>query len=83
MPTDLQPGEGTKSYLNDLNEEVLRRIQAGGEVFLSNAVSEGDYLLRACVVNFRTQLADALAAITVTQRLGQEIDREMRPAKLR
>ena len=83
VPTDLQPDESTKTYLSELNEEILRRMQAGGEVFVSNAVSDGDYLLRACVVNFRTQLSDALAAITVAQRLGQEIDREMRPAALR
>jgi len=47
-----------EELLNRLNEELLGRLQSGGEVFVSNAVVCGTYLLRACVVNFRTSLAE-------------------------
>ena len=45
-----------EGYLNDLNRELLTRLQQGGEAYLSNAVIGGKYALRACIVNFRTTL---------------------------
>ncbi len=42
-------------YLNDLNRTILQEIQEGGDVFLSNAVVDGRFMLRACLVNFRTE----------------------------
>lgn len=40
---------------NTLNERLLDRIQKSGELFLSNAIIDGQFALRACIVNFRTQ----------------------------
>ena len=47
-----------KEYLNTLNEAILNELQTGGEVFLSNAIVNGQYSLRACIVNFRTSKKD-------------------------
>jgi aromatic-L-amino-acid/L-tryptophan decarboxylase len=38
-----------EAYLNRLNEDLLNRLQKGGEVFVSNAVVNGKYLVRACI----------------------------------
>jgi len=43
---------------------------------------EGSYLLRACIVNFRTRLADIEALPPIVARLGRAVDAEMRPAAL-
>lgn len=40
---------------NAVNERLLDRIQKSGELFLSNAIIDGKFALRACIVNFRTQ----------------------------
>lgn len=64
---------GTEAYLNELNEAILERLQKSGEIFLSNAVRDGRYLLRACVVNFRTTLADVEAVPAVVERVGREV----------
>ena len=48
-----------EEYLNTLNRQVLDRLQRGGEAFVSNAVVDNRYLLRACIVNFHT--TEALA----------------------
>ena len=40
---------------NTVNERLLDRIQKSGELFLSNAIIDGKFALRACIVNFRTQ----------------------------
>jgi aromatic-L-amino-acid/L-tryptophan decarboxylase len=80
VPTDVDPrAPGAPAYLDRLNEALLDRLQAGGEAYLSNAVVGGTFLLRACVVNFRTTLADIEALATLVVRLGRELDAELRP----
>ena len=71
-----------ETYLNALNAEPLNRVQASGEAFVSNAVIGGRYLLRACIVNFRTKLADVEALPEIVTRLGRQLDSEMRPASV-
>ena len=71
---------GTKEgeeYLNRLNEELLHRLKASGELFVSNAVVRGTFLLRACIVNFRTTLADVEAVPGIVVRHGAAVDREL------
>jgi glutamate/tyrosine decarboxylase-like PLP-dependent enzyme len=79
VPEDLTPGNPRdEEYLNRLNEELLKRLQAGGEAFLSNAVLNGRFLLRACIVNFRTTSADVRAVPGIVVRVGRGVDKEMR-----
>lgn len=69
-------------YLNKLNEALLNRLQTSGAAFVSNALVDGQYLLRACIVNFRTTLADVEALPILVVELGQTLDAEMRPPAL-
>jgi glutamate/tyrosine decarboxylase-like PLP-dependent enzyme len=79
-PRDLSPGgPEVEDYLNALNREILNRLQAGGEVYVSNAVMEKTFLLRACVVNFRTRLTDIEALPGIVVREGKAADARMRP----
>jgi glutamate/tyrosine decarboxylase-like PLP-dependent enzyme len=66
------------TYLNKLNEELVNRLQASGEAFVSNAVVDGTYVLRACIVNFRTSLADVEALPEIAVRIGRQVDAELR-----
>jgi len=70
-------------YLNKLNEEIVNRIQAGGEVFLSNAIVDNKYCLRACIVNFRTQLKDIETLVEVVTRTGRAIRKEWKERELK
>jgi aromatic-L-amino-acid/L-tryptophan decarboxylase len=63
----------TEEYLNGLNKETLSRIELGGEAFLSNAVVEGKFALRACIVNFRTSLEDVEAVPELIVRIGRQV----------
>ena len=67
-------------YLDTLNRELLDRLQRGGETFASNAVVDGHYVLRACIVNFHTVSADVEAVPAIVARIGRAVDAEMRPA---
>ena len=83
VPSDLDRGDcDVANYLNDLNRELLTRLQQGGEAYLSNAVIGGKYALRACIVNFRTALQDVERLLPLVVRLGKAADAEMRPASL-
>ncbi len=83
VPPDLRPGdEAVEAYLNRLNAELLTRLNDGGEAYLSNAVVGGAFLLRACVVNFRTARADVEALPGIVARLGAQADAELRPRGL-
>ncbi len=66
----------TMEYLNELNEKLLNRLQAGGEVFLSNAIVNGKYCLRVCIVNFRTNYSDLETLVKIVLREGQNIYKE-------
>lgn len=84
IPDDLPKGfDRIESYLNELNEELLDRLQTGGEVFVSNAMVEGKYALRSCIVNFRTSLRDIEAIPGIVVRIGEEVDKELRPENLK
>ncbi len=84
VPGGLSTGdESTEAYLNELNRVLVDRLQVGGELFVSNHVIDGTYLLRACITNFRTTVADVEAVPGIVTRAGAELDREMRPEELR
>jgi glutamate/tyrosine decarboxylase-like PLP-dependent enzyme len=74
IPEDLRSGIGTEkveSTLNRINQELLNKLDESGETFLSNAIIDGRYALRACVVNFHTTLQDIEAIPNIVARLGR------------
>ena len=82
VPADLRARVGedaVERYLDTLNRALLDRSQRAGEVFVSNAVTGGRYLLRACIVNFHTSAADARAVPELLAPLGRRLDAELRP----
>jgi glutamate/tyrosine decarboxylase-like PLP-dependent enzyme len=83
-PPDLDSGDDIVGpYLDELNRELLTRIQNGGEAYLSNAVINGKFALRACIVNFRTSLADVEALLPLVVQTGKDVDLALRPQSLR
>ena len=61
------------AQLNALNTELLAKLQAEGRVYLSNAVIEDVFALRACIVNFRTGAEDVRAVVEAALEGGREI----------
>ncbi|HXD18075.1 MAG TPA: aminotransferase class V-fold PLP-dependent enzyme [Vicinamibacterales bacterium] len=81
VPRDLRstaPTAETEAYLQRLNQELLTRIERSGDAFLSTATVNGRFALRACIVNFRTSLADIEALLPLLARLGRDADRALR-----
>jgi aromatic-L-amino-acid decarboxylase len=81
VPRDLRGAGAAESYLNALNEALLARLKTGGEVFVTNALVDGRFLLRACIVNFRTTEADVAAIPAIVAAAGRLVDAELRPGR--
>ncbi len=67
-----------EEYLNQLNQALQARLEVGGELFVSNAVVEGRYLLRACIVNFRTSAEDIAELPGIISRYGRQVHEELK-----
>jgi glutamate/tyrosine decarboxylase-like PLP-dependent enzyme len=81
VPAGLRHGIGdpaVEQQLDALNRELVDRLQRGGETFVSNAVIDGRYLLRACIVNFHTTEHDVEAIPEIVARTGGVVDAELR-----
>lgn len=81
VPADLRAGIGVdmvERRLDALNRAILDRVQRGGDAFVSNAVVHGSYVLRACIVNFHTTLADVESTLEAIVRTGRAVHAEMR-----
>jgi len=81
VPRDLMPQRGSatiEAYLGRLNQHLLTALEKSGEAFLSNALIGGTFVLRACIVNFHTSLADVEALPPLLVRLGREVDTALR-----
>ncbi|MFL5478754.1 MAG: hypothetical protein ACJ79X_07040, partial [Gemmatimonadaceae bacterium] len=87
VPADLrkramEPGQIT-DYLNELNARIATTLRLSGKAFVSNAHFGERYMLRACIVNFRTTLADVELLPKLIVEIGRELDAGKRPAGLK
>ncbi|MGB2867036.1 MAG: aminotransferase class V-fold PLP-dependent enzyme [Bacteroidota bacterium] len=78
VPGDLRGKEDAESYLNQLNTELLARLQASGEAFCSSTLIAGKFVLRVCIVNFRTTVDDVESFPSIVLRIGRQTDRILR-----
>ncbi|MCC6345082.1 MAG: aspartate aminotransferase family protein [Bryobacterales bacterium] len=87
VPPDLRASLGspeTGEYLDQLNQRLMEALEESGEAFVSNAVVNGRFALRFCIVNFRASTADIEAMPRLIERLGRRVHAELggrRPAR--
>lgn len=75
VPAEMRGSVGSgpvEEYLNGLNQRVLAALEAGGAAFASNALVNGKYALRFCIVNFRTSTSDIEAFPALVTELGRK-----------
>lgn len=79
VPLELRASVGseqTEAYLNRLNQLLLTYFENSGEAFCSNALIEGKFALRFCIVNFRTSTGDIEAVLPLVASLGRQAHAE-------
>lgn len=79
---DLTGRPEAHDYLNVFNERMMAQVPVDGRTCYSNAVLKGNFVLRACIVNFRTEAEHIDQLLDVTAEIGARIDAEMRPEEL-
>ncbi len=73
VPRELRGDPAAEPYLNALNERLMAELQLGGRIFPSNAVIDGRFAIRACIVNFRTEVADVDALVELSVANGRRL----------
>jgi len=65
---------GDPERLERLQSRIIEELERRGTALISNAkLQDGRTALRACIVNFRTGLADVEALVTACRELGEEL----------
>lgn len=59
--------------VDELNRRLMERLQYSGRVYPSNAVVDSRFVLRACIVNFRTEAEDIEALVDLAVAHGDEL----------
>jgi glutamate/tyrosine decarboxylase-like PLP-dependent enzyme len=62
--------------INRVNEQIMYRVQRGGQAYLSNAMLRGKFALRACIINFRTTPDDIDLTLQTVRDVAREIKTE-------
>ena len=58
---------------------MLDRLLAGGRAYVSNAMVDGRFLLRSCIVNFRTSEDDLRQLVDAVVEIGREVSGSAQP----
>ena len=73
VPPAIDRRASDQHALNDLNERILTALQRSGRAYVSNAVVDGRYVLRACIVNFRTASEDLQLLLDAVLEIGRSL----------
>ncbi|MEM7706151.1 MAG: pyridoxal-dependent decarboxylase [Pseudomonadota bacterium] len=63
----------SEAELNELNQEILLRIQESGTAVPSHTVIDESFAIRVCITNHRTENSDLDRLITSIRNFGQQI----------
>jgi glutamate/tyrosine decarboxylase-like PLP-dependent enzyme len=75
LRTDDKGGDRHRA-LNAFNRALMVELQRDGAAYLSNATIDGDFALRACIVNYRTTGADIGELLSAIRRVAAGMIRE-------
>ncbi|HJU73656.1 MAG TPA: pyridoxal-dependent decarboxylase [Gemmatimonadaceae bacterium] len=76
VPLEMRGDAAAEPYVNRLNERLMSELQLDGRVFPSNAVVDGRFAIRACIVNFRTEAVDIDALVKLAVEKGQSLHQQ-------
>jgi len=71
-----RPPRVEETELDRLNETILTIVQKGGQAYVSNAVVNGHFALRACITNFRTTRADIERTVEVIREAARQAEKK-------
>jgi len=64
---------GSEDHVVGANRAILERLQLGGEAFITSTELAGRFVLRACVVNYRSTRADVDRMLDAVRAIGRAV----------
>jgi aromatic-L-amino-acid decarboxylase len=65
--------EATEAEVDDLNQRIMEKLQYSGSVYPSNAFVGGRFVLRACIVNHRSEAHHIESLVDLAVSFGDEL----------
>lgn len=65
--------KGDDMFLSSFNRALLERLQLGGEAFLTSTELRGRFVLRACIVNYRSRREDVDRLLVAIRALARQV----------
>jgi len=69
----LDPSLPDEDAVAALNRALVERLQLGGEAFITSTELRGRFVLRACIVNYRSTRADIDRMLEAVRTIGREL----------
>jgi aromatic-L-amino-acid/L-tryptophan decarboxylase len=73
-----RPADLPETSLNDLNKELLLRLQKSGIAVVSSTVLDKKFALRAAISNHRSRREDIDILVQDLRKIGETVAEEMR-----
>ncbi|MFT4664146.1 MAG: aromatic-L-amino-acid decarboxylase [Gammaproteobacteria bacterium] len=74
---DFSSLEEKANYLDEINKDVLLAIQLDGKFFPSSASLNGQFVLRICIVNYRTEANHLIDLLDLLSKTGEKINKSI------
>ncbi|MCJ7582805.1 MAG: aminotransferase class V-fold PLP-dependent enzyme [Candidatus Aminicenantes bacterium] len=72
-----RPKKAGPTEVDDFNRKLLEKIVRSKKLFLSSTLLGGRFVIRVCILSFRTHLSEAQDAFSVITSLARELEREL------
>lgn len=71
------PKRADESQTDNFNRKLLEKINRSKELFLSSTLLHGKFVIRVCILSFRTHLPEAMLAFDVIVTKARELEKEL------
>jgi len=72
-----RPEQASSSEVDDFNRKLLEKIIRSKKLFLSSTLLNGRFVIRVCILSFRTHLNEAKDAFHVITSMAKELEKEL------
>jgi glutamate/tyrosine decarboxylase-like PLP-dependent enzyme len=72
-----RPEKAASKEVDVFNRKLLERIVRSKKLFLSSTLLKGRFVIRVCILSFRTHLSEAKDAFDVITSTARELERDL------
>ncbi|MGD2294790.1 MAG: aminotransferase class V-fold PLP-dependent enzyme [Candidatus Aminicenantes bacterium] len=77
IPFQYFPQKAERGDINTFNRKLLEKINRSKKLFLSSTLLDGKFVIRVCILSFRTHQAEVEEGFDVITSTARELEKEM------